>query len=46
MKLLLTLLGLAAFSLVSAHAQCTNCGCAQKCSPTCECPHDKQPEPQ
>ena len=46
MKLLLSLLALVALSTLSAQAQCKDCGCQKKCSPTCECKHDEKPQAQ
>jgi len=39
MKTLIVLLGLL-LAAGSAHAQCKDCGCKAKCSPTCQCPQD------
>jgi hypothetical protein len=46
MKFLLTVLGLLALATAPAQAQCRDCGCKEKCSPTCQCKHNQKPEAQ
>jgi hypothetical protein len=46
MRFLFSLLTLVSLSVVPAQAQCKDCGCKAKCSPTCECKHDQKPEAQ
>jgi hypothetical protein len=42
MKLSLTLLCLFVLAATAAYAQCKECGCKAKCSPTCECPQQQK----
>jgi len=46
MKFLLPFLTLLSLTVVSAQAQCKDCGCKEKCSPKCTCKHDETPKPQ
>lgn len=42
MKTMLTLLMLAVLGTGAALAKCKDCGCKTKCSPECNCQHDKK----
>jgi hypothetical protein len=44
MKTLLAILGLLAAVSAPALAQCKDCGCKEKCSPGCSCPHEAKPQ--
>jgi hypothetical protein len=46
MKLFLSLLGLLVIAAVPVRAQCKDCGCKAKCSPTCQCQHEEKPKAQ
>jgi hypothetical protein len=46
MKLFLSLLSLLVIATVPVQAQCKDCGCKEKCSPTCQCKHDEKPKAQ
>ena len=46
MKAIFALLSLLTVAVAPAQAQCKDCGCKEKCSPTCECKHDQKPEAQ
>jgi hypothetical protein len=46
MKFLLSLLAVMTLSAVPVQAQCKDCGCKDKCSPSCKCPHDEKPKAQ
>ena len=46
MKLAYILLGLLTLAISPVQAQCKDCGCKDKCSPSCKCPHDEKPKAQ
>jgi hypothetical protein len=46
MKRFFTNLGILALAAFSAQAQCKDCGCKEKCSPSCNCQHDEKPKAQ
>ena len=46
MKLAYILLGLLTLAISPVQAQCKDCGCKDKCSPSCKCAHDEKPQAQ
>ena len=46
MKMFNILLGMLILAVAPAQAQCKDCGCKDKCSPSCKCQHDEKPKAQ
>ena len=46
MKKFNILMALLILAVTPAQAQCKDCGCNDKCSPSCKCPHDETPKAQ
>ena len=46
MKAFLSLFAILVLAAIPAQAQCKDCGCKEKCSPTCQCKHDEKPKAQ
>jgi hypothetical protein len=44
MKMFNILLGLLILAITPAQAQCKDCGCKDKCTPSCKCTHGEKPK--